>query len=196
MPCAQQAMYRHPCRLCQKPMQSGRGAPAHAPDLEASCISIVFFVRDGWPARSEQYDGTPAVPVKSQCKVVAGRPRMLQIWRQSALCICFDRDVVCVCVCGGGGGGGGGIVSGSPPVGWGRGCLLIRSSDNPLPRAGEGGFLTAVIQIVKPPTPRGLVGFWIWLGGIGGNNLTRLETPMGWGDFLCQRKMPQLRCTS
>ena len=30
-------------------------------------------------------------------------------------------------------------MSGSPPVGWGRGCLLIRSSDNPLPRAGEGG---------------------------------------------------------
>ena len=46
--------------------------------------SVLFFDRDGWLARSEQYDGTPAVPVKKRCKVVAGRPRMLQIWRQSA----------------------------------------------------------------------------------------------------------------
>ena len=41
--------------------------------------SVWFFDRDGWPVRSEQYDGTPAVPVKNQFKVVAGCPRVLQI---------------------------------------------------------------------------------------------------------------------
>ena len=56
--------------------------------------SVLFFDRDGWPARSEQYDGTPAVPVKNQCKVVAGRPRMLQMWRQSAFCFVFLTGMV------------------------------------------------------------------------------------------------------
>ena len=190
MPCAQQAMYRHPCRLCQKPMQSGRGAPAHAPDLEARCIFCFLSGMVGLRAASNMTAPPPSLS-KANAKWSRGA-RACSRFGGKVHYVFVLTGMLCVCVVG----GGGGIVSGSPPVGWGRGCLLIRSSDNPLPRAGEGGFLTAIIQIVKPPTPRGLVGFWIWLGGIGGNNLTRLETPMGWGDFLCQRKMPQLRCTS
>ena len=36
-----------------------------------------------------QYAGTPAVPVKNQCKAIATRPRMIQILPQSMIRISF-----------------------------------------------------------------------------------------------------------
>ena len=55
----------------------------------------------------------------------------------------FDRD----------GGGGVGMVSGWHPVAWGRGCLLIGNSDNPLPEGEEGGLEEGKRGNAKPLTP-------------------------------------------
>ena len=41
------------------------------------------------PARTKQYEGTPAVPVKKQYKVIAGRPRMVQYFAAKCTLYCF-----------------------------------------------------------------------------------------------------------
>ena len=50
---------------------------------------ILVFDRDGGPAHTRQYASTPAIPVKTQYKVIAGRPHIGQILPQCALRIVF-----------------------------------------------------------------------------------------------------------
>ena len=63
-----------PHRPCQKTMYNGGG----------SAIMV-----SGDPAHSGRYAGTPADPVNSQCKVIAGCPCMTQMLPQRVLCIGF-----------------------------------------------------------------------------------------------------------
>ena len=51
----------------------------------------MVFDMDGGDARSRLYAGTPDVLVK-KCKVIAGRPRMIQILPQSVFAWVSDRD--------------------------------------------------------------------------------------------------------
>ena len=76
----------------------------------------------------------------------------------------FDRD------------GGGIIVPGWPPVAWGRGCLLIGSSDKPFPegiegRAGRGGIVEASLGPLRSVLGTSWGLLWVSWGpadGLGG----------------------------
>ena len=68
------------------------------------------------------------------------------------------RSVFCIVLCEGWWGGVV-MVSGWHPVAWGRGCLLIGNSDNPLPEVEEGFLEEGRQTSLDHPSPRGLVGF-------------------------------------
>ena len=49
----------------------------------------LFLKRGRGPARTKQYEGTRTIPVKAQCEVIAGRPRMVQYFAAKCTLYCF-----------------------------------------------------------------------------------------------------------
>ena len=57
------------------------------------CALCIGFDRDGGDARSRQYAGTPAVPVKTHYEVLAGLTSMTQyFWPNMHFVLFFGRD--------------------------------------------------------------------------------------------------------
>ena len=95
----------------------------------------------------------------------------------------------------GGGPHGALIVPGWVPVAWGRGCLVIRNSDNPLPEGKKGGwkrnrsrpppprgrvgFLFVSLHVVRPPIPLSTLARWVGTACQLGSSL--LQAPDGYG---------------
>ena len=79
-----------PAHTIKKTMRSDRGWPAHGPRFCHNVyVALFFFDRAGGPAHTRQYAGTPAVPVKTQCKMIAGCPRAVQYFAAMCASHCF-----------------------------------------------------------------------------------------------------------
>eukprot|EP00959_Pyramimonas_sp_CCMP1952_P126256 2640589-Pyramimonas_sp.AAC.1 len=65
--------------------------PARATCKVHSRLFLQVTVWRGAIAHSKQYAGPPTCPVKNRCKVIAGSPRMIQMFVQSAFSIVFRK---------------------------------------------------------------------------------------------------------
>eukprot|EP00959_Pyramimonas_sp_CCMP1952_P136115 2847835-Pyramimonas_sp.AAC.1 len=74
-------------------MDSDRGVAAYDSDVAAKCIVYGIVDRDGGLAQSGQYEGSPAIPVNKQHKVLAGPTSMTRDFAPKCASYCSPHPI-------------------------------------------------------------------------------------------------------